>query len=213
MREITTVLTAAEFFNNFFFGFYKQISYERQSGDIIMTYTTEPSTRFKDEIRIVSPWAYLVAALVFLAIPVLFMVLVNMDPKAPPFAVRCLLGVIAGTVVSCYVVLIGYINQDAARRGMSRLWWTLIAICVPNGLGILLYFVLRKPRVNHCPQCSAEVEPGFSFCPRCRHALKPACPHCKRGVEPTDKFCPYCGGSLDSSATASASFQSQSQSQ
>ncbi|MGA7375746.1 MAG: zinc ribbon domain-containing protein, partial [Candidatus Sulfotelmatobacter sp.] len=90
------------------------------------------------------------------------------------------------------------------RRGMSRLLWTLIAIFVPNGLGIVLYFVLRKPRAVTCPQCNAEVEPGFSFCPRCRNRLRPACPHCQRSVDLGDKFCPYCGGTLESAAGAPA---------
>jgi RNA polymerase subunit RPABC4/transcription elongation factor Spt4 len=161
-----------------------------------MTNKNQTSTRFKDEIRILSPWAYFIATLVFVAIPVLFVIFVGKDPKAPPFAVRCLLGAIAGTLLACYVVLIGYINRDAGRRGMSRLWWTLIAMFVPNGLGIVLYFILRKPRTAHCPQCAAEIEPGFSFCPRCSNKLSPSCPRCQRVVGANDVYCPYCGTSL-----------------
>jgi RNA polymerase subunit RPABC4/transcription elongation factor Spt4 len=167
-----------------------------------MTVTDQTSTRSKDEIRIFAPWAYYVFGLVFATITVLFAALVDMKGHGLPL--RCLLGAIAGTVLGCYAVLIGYINQDAGRRSMSRLLWTLIAIFVPNGLGILLYFLLRKPRTAHCPQCGAAVEPGFSFCPRCRHALKPACPHCQRSVDPGDKFCPYCGGSLEFAPATSA---------
>jgi len=98
------------------------------------------------------------------------MCFIGRDHNPPPVAVRPLLGLIAGTVISCYIVLISYVNKDAGRRGMSRTLWTLIAIFVPNGLGIVLYFILRKPRTAHCPQCEAVVEPGFSFCPRCRTA-------------------------------------------
>jgi RNA polymerase subunit RPABC4/transcription elongation factor Spt4 len=87
---------------------------------------------------------------------------------------------------------------------MSRLLWTLVAILVPNGLGIVLYFVLRKPLSTHCPQCDAVVEPGFSYCPRCRTRLRPACSHCQRSVDLGDKFCPYCGGSLEPAAGALA---------
>jgi hypothetical protein len=162
----------------------------------------QTSSRFKDELRILSPWAYALAALVFVAVPVLFLVFVAKDPKAPPFALRCLLGAVAGTVVACYVVLIAYINRDAGQRGMSRVWWTLLAMFVPNGLGIVLYFILRRPPTAHCPQCAAEVDPSFSFCPRCRNRLKPVCPHCQRSVDLGDKFCPYCGGALDPTASA-----------
>jgi len=165
-----------------------------------MTNRNQTSTRFKDEIRIISPWAFSLAILVFLSAAVFFVVVVGRDHDAPPLALRCLLGVIAGTLIACYIVLIGYINRDAGRRRMSRLWWTLLAIFVPNGLGIVLYFILRKPRAANCPQCSAEIEPGFSFCPRCRHHLQPVCPHCQRSVNPGDKFCPYCGGAVETAA-------------
>ena len=169
-----------------------------------MTTRNQNSTRLKDEIRIISPWAFFIAALALVAMTVLLVVVVGRDHDAPPLAVRWLLGVVAGTVLGCYIVLIGYVNRDAGRRRMSRVLWTLIAIFVPNGLGIVLYFVLRKPRTVNCSQCDAEVEPGFSFCPRCRNRLQPVCPHCQRSVVRGDKFCPYCGGGLEPAPGASS---------
>jgi hypothetical protein len=168
------------------------------------TDSNQTSTQSKDEIRILAPWAYYLFAAVFVTMAVLFVTVVGMDPKAPRLPIRCLLGVLMGTVLGCYAVLIGYINQDAGRRGMSRVWWTLLAIFVPNGLGIVLYFILRKPRAAHCPQCAAQVEPGFAFCPRCRTRLRPACPHCRRSVDLGDKFCPYCAGALEPTAAPPA---------
>jgi predicted amidophosphoribosyltransferase len=87
---------------------------------------------------------------------------------------------------------------------MSRLGWTLLAIFVPNALGIVLYFVLRRPRLLHCPQCRTVVEPGFGFCPRCRAPLNAVCPLCQRSVNEADTFCPYCGGDLKSPTQAPA---------
>jgi hypothetical protein len=165
-----------------------------------MTNRNQISTRSKNEILILAPWAFFLFTVVFLTIAVLFVAIVGRDHNAPRFAVRCLLGSLAGALLGCYAVLIGYVNQDAGRRSMSRLLWTLIAIFVPNGLGIVLYFVLRKPRTAHCSQCDAEVEPGFSFCPRCRNRLQPVCPHCQHSVGPGNKFCPYCGEALESDA-------------
>jgi RNA polymerase subunit RPABC4/transcription elongation factor Spt4 len=165
-----------------------------------MTSVNQTSARSKDEIRIFAPWAYYLFTSILLIVPVLFVTIVGRDHNAPRLVVRCLMGVLTGTVVGCYAVLIGYINQDSGRRGMSRVLWTLMAIFVPNGLGIVLYFVLRKPRTVHCPQCDAAVEPGFSFCPRCRNRLQPTCPHCQRSVDPGNKFCPYCGGVLEPAA-------------
>ncbi len=165
-----------------------------------MATRNQPVTRFTDEIRIISPWAFFLAALALVSITVVLVVVVGQDNHAPSLAVRCLLGLAAGTVLGGYIVLIGYVNRDAGRRGMSRVLWTLLAVFVPNALGIVLYFILRKPRTSNCPQCHAEVEPGFSFCPRCRHRLQPVCPHCQRSVVLGDKFCPYCGGALDSAS-------------
>jgi predicted amidophosphoribosyltransferase len=118
------------------------------------------------------------------------------------------MGVACGAALGCYAVLIGYINQDAARRNMGRLLWTLLAIFVPNGLGVVLYFVLRKPRLVRCPQCQAAVDPNFAFCPRCSHRLKTVCPHCQRSVDPLDKFCPHCGASLAIAAVAPSALAS-----
>jgi hypothetical protein len=167
-----------------------------------MTIRNQTPTRFKDEIRIIPSWVFFLATLIFLTADFFFVIMLGRDRHAPPFAVRELLGVMAGAVVACYVILIGYINRDAGRRRMSRWLWTLIAVVVPNALGIVLYFVLRKPRTANCPQCDAEIEPGFSFCPRCRTRLQPVCPYCQRGVELSDKFCPYCGEALESTASA-----------
>jgi RNA polymerase subunit RPABC4/transcription elongation factor Spt4 len=169
-----------------------------------MTVKNPSSTRFKDEIRIISPWVFSIAALVLVAMVVLMVVVLGKDHDAPPIALRCLLGVAGGTMLGCYIVLVGYINRDAGRRSMSRLLWTLIAIFVPNGLGIVLYFILRKPRATSCSQCGVEVEPGFSFCPRCRNRLQPVCPHCQRSVDPGHQFCPYCGGALESAGGTSS---------
>jgi Double zinc ribbon len=158
-----------------------------------MTDGNQTLTRSKDDLRVLAPWAYYLFAAVLVTTWVLFVTVVGLDPKAPRLPIRCLLGLLCGAVLACYAVLIGYINQDAGRRNMSRLLWTLIAIFVPNGLGIVLYFVLRKPRTAHCPQCDAEVEPGFSFCPRCSNKLSPNCPQCRRAVGANDVYCPYCG--------------------
>jgi predicted amidophosphoribosyltransferase len=46
------------------------------------------------------------------------------------------------------------------------------------------------------------VEPGFSFCPRCRTRLQPVCQHCQHSINGDDKFCPYCGGAVEADAGA-----------
>jgi hypothetical protein len=168
-----------------------------------MPIRNETSTRFIDEVRIISPWAYLIASLgyVVAGVAVVFATLTN--KTGDPFfrlPVLVSLAIAGGTLIACFILLIGYINRDAGRRGMSPLAWTLLAVLIPHALGIVLYFVLRKPRIFTCPQCSAAIEPGFGFCPRCRCRLNAICPQCQRGVNAADKFCPHCGGDLAAGA-------------
>jgi ribosomal protein L34E len=170
-----------------------------------MPVKNETSTRFMDEVRIISPWAYAFAILPFLAAAaaVVYATLSGNPPM--PLAAMVALSIVGGTILGCYILLIGYVNRDAGRRGMSRLAWTLLAIFIPNALGVVLYFVLRKPRIATCPQCGKAVEPGFSFCPRCSYKLSPSCPQCQRAVGGNDLYCPYCAASLRSQAVPAAS--------
>ena len=154
------------------------------------------STRFMDEIRIISPWAYLFAILGFL-MPFAAMVYATLSGNPPfPLAAMVPLAIFGGTILGCYVLLIGYVNRDAGRRGMSRLGWTLLAIFIPNALGIVLYFVLRKPRSATCPQCGAPVQSGYGYCPKCGKNLGLHCPRCQHAVHADDVYCPYCGNPL-----------------
>jgi hypothetical protein len=162
----------------------------------------DTSTRFIDEVRIISEWAWLIAVVVFLALPTIMVFVVGHDPAHPPLAVIVPATLIPATLLACYILLIGYVNKDAGRRGMSRTLWTLIAIFIPNALGIVLYFVLRKPRLLRCPHCREVVESGYGFCPTCRYRLSPACPQCQRGVNLSDRYCPYCGADLRTPAQA-----------
>jgi hypothetical protein len=170
-----------------------------------MPVKNETSTRFMDEIRIISPWAYFFVVLGFLAAAaaVTFATVYGKPPF--PVAVMVAMAILGGAVIGCYILLIGYINRDAGRRGMSRLGWTLLAMFIPNALGIVLYFVLRKPRVATCPQCGTAVQPGFNFCPRCSCKLSSSCPQCQRLVGGNDVYCPYCATSLRGEAASAPS--------
>jgi RNA polymerase subunit RPABC4/transcription elongation factor Spt4 len=167
-----------------------------------MPIKNDTSTRFVDELRIISPWGFFIAFLAFSAMVALLVLVTPADKVPPSKAVLALLGVVLGAVAACYVLLIGYINRDAGRRRMSRVSWTLLAIFIPNALGIVLYFILRKPRMANCSQCGAVVEHGSSFCPQCRYRLAPSCRQCQRSVNASDKFCPFCGTDIVTAADA-----------
>jgi hypothetical protein len=160
-----------------------------------MQLKNEAQTGLTAEIGIIPQWAWILAAIVFAGPQLIFNTMLT-GPGAPPALARVVLGFLAGTVLGCYLLLIGYVNRDARRRTMSSLLWTLVAIFVPNGLGIILYFILRQPLHISCPQCGNPVHTGFNFCPRCNCKLSPSCPHCQRMLGANDVYCPYCGNSV-----------------
>jgi len=153
-------------------------------------------TGLSAELAIVPRWAWAVAVIVFLAAQIFFDIALARRGGVPPIAARAGMGLLAGLAAGCYLLFIGYINRDAKRRGMSPTLWTLVAILIPNALGILLYFVLRQPLRAACPQCGNAIQTGFNFCPRCSYKLSPSCPQCQRVVSAQDLYCPYCGTSV-----------------
>jgi RNA polymerase subunit RPABC4/transcription elongation factor Spt4 len=156
----------------------------------------------KSESHVIPAWAWGLAGIAFIFAQCLFdIVLAHHRPNAPPAWARPLLGLLLGVILGCYVLLIGYINRDAGRRGMSRVLWTIVAVIIPNMLGIILYFILRQPLQSVCPQCGSAVQPGFNFCPRCSCKLSPSCRQCQRVVGANDAYCPNCGTSLGGPAT------------
>jgi hypothetical protein len=129
------------------------------------------------------------------------LVLIPMDPKMSqwqPWQMNmfCLIFL----VLFFYVLLIGYVYGDAKRRGMRYVMWTLLAIFIPNTIGIVLYFVLRDPLPSPCQTCGRSVPAGFAYCPKCGTLMKRVCDGCGRAVETDWMNCAYCGKKLGGSA-------------
>lgn len=158
--------------------------------------TNETQTGLSAEIKIVPAWAWAIAGIIFVAAQLYFNVALIHHPGAPPAWARALLGILAGVLPGCIFLMIGYVNRDAKRRGMSPLLWTLVVALIPNALGFVVYFVLRQPLRRGCPQCGTAIQPGYNFCPRCNYKLTPNCPQCQRIVDHEDVYCPYCGTAL-----------------
>ena len=164
-----------------------------------MELRNETKVGFSAEVSLIPVWAWILAVIALVAMQVVAQVI--RQPDAPTPLVRVLMGLLVGAVVACYLLLIGYITRDARRRGMSPVLWTLVAILVPNALGMVLYFVLRQPIRRACPQCGSFVQSGFNFCPHCSHKLSSSCPKCQHMVTATDVYCPYCGTPLSAAVT------------
>jgi hypothetical protein len=156
-------------------------------------------SRFQREMDLVPRTAWAVGVCVWLGFFLLMMLLpFHMDPEGRnwPLAGKLAMSVLPGLPLFVLVLLIGYVYADAKRRGMRYVMWTLLAIFIPNAIGIILYFVMRDPLLAHCTNCGAEARQGFAFCPRCGGSLALACPQCRKAVEPGWSHCVHCGASL-----------------
>jgi RNA polymerase subunit RPABC4/transcription elongation factor Spt4 len=157
-------------------------------------------SRFSEELKVIPNGARIVAGVVYAGWIVLFTLLFmyshDQGMQSMPAIGKFFVVFGAGLVLAVYILLIGYVNGDAKRRGMRYGMWTLLAIFIPNAIGIILYFVLRDPPLRPCPQCAAIVRPGFTFCPQCGISLLPTCPNCGKSVELGWSNCPQCGTKL-----------------
>ena len=163
-----------------------------------MNDTSKNEYRFSDELRLIPQWS-IVAALVAAALVEYYFWVVlpahRHAPSALPFALRFYLLLSWGALAALSMLVIGYISNDAPRRGMnSRLW--MICVVIPGGLGVALYFVLRQPILASCPSCGAHIESEYHYCPQCAYQVTACCGNCHRGARITDIYCAYCGHEL-----------------
>jgi RNA polymerase subunit RPABC4/transcription elongation factor Spt4 len=165
-------------------------------------------SRFKQEFKVIPGSARLIAVFVYFALAVAFCMFVLFGHDSglarTPEIGKLLMIVAIGIVPAIYVLLIGYVYADAKRRGMRYVMWTLLAIFIPDAIGLILYFILRGPLMKPCPGCSQVLKSGYTFCPHCGTSLLPTCPNCGRGVELGWANCPQCGTKLPSSPPRAA---------
>ncbi len=165
-----------------------------------MTTALDTQSTFKSELKVIPPAAWLLAGLVMLfwfvvALP-LILSSAESKPGEPPVAVLAGLLTFAGVLLSAWVLMVFYVNADARRRQMNRLLWTLLVIFIPNAIGFIIYFLLRKPIVRPCPKCRTPLRPEFVFCPACGLEIAAKCAACNRAVESGWVSCAYCGAKL-----------------
>jgi hypothetical protein len=146
--------------------------------------------------RVIPFGAWITASVLFLAC-FITLSLIFLGPGSDfPVWLRFLLTVVAPLLMAGYTLLVGYVYGDARRRGMRYVMWTLLAIFLTNGIGIILYFILREPLLAFCSRCGAGVQPSHAFCARCGATVQPACPACHRTIQPGWTHCAFCGNQL-----------------
>ena len=95
-----------------------------------------------------------------------------------------------------WTLVLGYVYGDARRRGMRYGMWTLLAVFIPNGIGVVLYFILREPMPSYCSKCGSPAKQGHAFCPSCGANVLPSCSQCHRAGQPGWSHCAWCGAKL-----------------
>ena len=169
--------------------------------------------RFWQEFKLVPRWLIWLVVVLFLIAQVIGQMVLHVqlashqpvfNPELdadPGAAGAALVGIITAVslVFAILIFMVGYVNQDAKRRGMSSSLWTFLVLVLMPGyllLGFIIYLLMREPLPYNCPQCGTTVGARFNFCPNCKCNLHPSCPNCKREVAETDKYCAYCGTDL-----------------
>ncbi len=163
-----------------------------------MPTTMKERSGISAEIRILPWWAYLFTAISFaITLPYFyFHPMRHLPLGALSDPVRAIFTVLISSLIGFLILLIGYVNRDAKRRAMNSALWTALVIFIPNAIGFILYFLLRRPIPVPCPQCGAIVNAQYNFCPKCKYNLLPTCPSCQHAIQPGDAFCPYCAHEL-----------------
>jgi hypothetical protein len=169
--------------------------------------------RFWQEFQLVPRWLIWTVVLLFFIAQIIGQMVLHVQlahhqevfgpelDSDPGAAGAALFGIIAGAslVFAVMIFMVGYVNQDAKRRGMNSTLWTFLVLILMPGylvLGFIIYLLMREPLPYNCPQCGALVGARFNFCPNCKCNLHPSCPNCKHEVTEIDKFCAYCGYEL-----------------
>jgi len=157
-------------------------------------------SRFRQEMKLV-PWvAWLIGGCLWLGFFLAMMLApFSKDPELRnwPLVAKLLVCALPGLPFLAWAGLAGYVNQDARRRGMRYVMWTLLAAFIPNAIGIILYFILRDPLLAPCPSCGTPARQGYAFCQNCGAALARVCPKCRHAVEPGWSHCVSCGATLN----------------
>jgi hypothetical protein len=164
-------------------------------------------SRFQKEWTLVPTAARVIAALVYLAYLTLMASIWLLPPameKQFPHPVQWgfFIGTAAlGLLLWAFVLLVGYIWADATRRQMNAVLWVLLAIFIPNAIGIILYFILRDPLTVPCPSCGTPAGKDEAFCSGCGASVRPSCAECRQPVQSGWTHCGRCGAALTSQGT------------
>ena len=76
-------------------------------------------------------------------------------------------GLTFGVFTAAFFLVLGYIYGDAKRRQMPAVAWVIAALFIPNLIGVILYFLFRRPLLGPCSSCGKPTRAGEAFCSHC----------------------------------------------
>jgi Double zinc ribbon len=162
--------------------------------------TTNQTPKFSSELKLIPLWSVVLAAAAFVGVQYLYWIVLpaHRHHPGPPVGMRVYFAITWSALAALYMLMIGYVSQDAPRRHMSAGIWMLVCFVMPAGVGSVLYFLLRQPILSSCPACGTPIQSDFHFCPQCACQVAASCGNCHRSARPTDLFCVHCGHDLAS---------------
>ncbi len=154
----------------------------------------EDETSLQSELHLIPRWSVIAALLAFAGVLYIFLYVVpEHQHHQPPLGLRLYFALSWAALAALYMLMVGYITRDTERRGMRARLWVVVCLVLPGGIGAVLYFLLRQPRISLCPACSTRVQAEYHFCPQCAYQLSASCPRCFASMGLADRFCVACG--------------------
>jgi hypothetical protein len=124
------------------------------------------------KVRTFSKFLVIAGLVIFVCAELLAAVLVSANHgNVSELAVGALAIPIGSSVLAAYIMLLGYVYGDARRRGMPAGLWVLLVLLIPNLIGFVVYFILRRSIFAPCQNCGRGAEVGQIYCSQCGHKL------------------------------------------
>ena len=146
-------------------------------------------------LSLIPMWSIALAGLILVAVQVQVWAYHPHFGRSPlPLPLRHMFGLFAGLPLALHAIAVGYVSVDSHLRHMKRLTWALLS-AIPGGLGLVFYFLVRRPLLRPCRACSLLCKSSSIFCVHCCCRLQLACERCHLPVDRNDRFCATCGQS------------------
>lgn len=122
----------------------------------------------------------------------------RIDPKIPAFALLYFIIALL-LALAIFVGISIFIYKDALKHGMDPWMWVVIAVFVPNLIGLIIYFIVRSNKKEEkvkCVQCGSPIDDEYKLCPYCGAELSLHCSNCGKKISLEWQICPYCSKKL-----------------